>query len=59
MLAIRTVRTRDELVNGVIQKFEIVDWQDSEAFEPLSSHYTEPEAVREAETLGELYVFLL
>lgn len=48
---IREVITIDPLVNGRVKKFEVVDAQDPYVFEPISSHWTEHEALREAVAL--------
>lgn len=45
---IREVITIDPLVRGAIKKYEVVDAASPYDFEPLSSHYTETEAWREA-----------
>lgn len=49
---LREVRTQDDYVKGSVRKFEIVKFEDLDAFDPISSHYDEDEARREARRLA-------
>lgn len=51
-LLVRRVRTRDDYVRGIITKYEVVEFDNFDTLIPLSSHYTEDEAYREAAALA-------
>jgi hypothetical protein len=40
MFSIRVVKTTDEFVKGAIIKFEVVNGDEFDRLEPISSHYT-------------------
>jgi len=51
-LIVREVRTMDEHVKGAVRKFEVVNFYDAHAFEPLFSAFTEDEAYKEAANMA-------